>query len=143
MEIGSESINKDHSHSWVRISQSLKKLVSDLIDKEEDDNEQETSEMQFEIGALKTNVLAVASRLKAKAKPQRRVVASVSTKTMSIEERKWTDIEPEDYSSEKGHCSKGETSAVSGMRVMIVHQNRHVPSHPSHEVEGCRSPRQK
>ena len=109
VEIGSESINKDHSHSWVKISQSLKKLVSDLIDKEEDDNEQETSEMQFEIGALKTNVLAIASRLKAKAKPQRRVVASVSTKTIPIEERKWTDIEPEDYSSEKGHCSKGET----------------------------------
>ena len=54
--------------------------------------------MQFEDVALKTNVLAFANRLKAKAKPQRRTVASSSTKTILIGERKWTDIEPEDYS---------------------------------------------
>ena len=41
-----ESINKDHSHSWVRISHGLNKLVTDLSNKEHDeDNEQETSEM--------------------------------------------------------------------------------------------------
>ena len=36
---------------------------------------------------------------------------------------------------EKGQCSKGETSAVSGMRVMIVRQNRQrKPLHPlSHQ----------
>ena len=68
-------MNKDHSHSWVRISHGLNKL-----DKEHDNNEQETSEMQFEDCVLKSNVLAFASRTKAKAKPQRHISASSSTK---------------------------------------------------------------
>ena len=34
-----ESVNKDNSHSWIRISHGLNKLVTDL------DNEHETSEM--------------------------------------------------------------------------------------------------
>ena len=94
-----ESVGKDHSHSWVRISHGLGGLVTGLSNnKENDDNEQETSEMQFEDFALKTNVLAFASRSKAKAKPQRRTPASSSTKTIPFGERKWTDIEPEDYS---------------------------------------------
>ena len=37
-------------------------------------------------------------RSKAKAKPRRRISASSSTKTVSIGERTWTDIEPADYS---------------------------------------------
>ena len=53
-----ESVNKDHSHSWVRISHGLNKLVADLSKKEDDDNEQETSEMKFEEFVLKTNVFA-------------------------------------------------------------------------------------
>ena len=52
MEIRNESINKDNSHSWVRISHGLNKLVTDLIDKEYDDNEQETSETKTEVFAL-------------------------------------------------------------------------------------------
>ena len=80
-----ESTNKDNSHSWVRISHGLNKLVTDLSNKEDDDNEQETSEMQFEDCALKTNVLAFASRSKAKAKPQRRISASSSTKTIPLD----------------------------------------------------------
>ena len=70
----------DHSHSWVRISHGLNKLVADLSNKEHDDNEQEISEMQFEDCALKSNVLAFASRSKTKAKSQRRILASSSTK---------------------------------------------------------------
>ena len=66
--------------------------------KENDDNEQETSEMQFEGYALKTNVLAFASRSKAKTKPRRRTLACSSRRTAPIGERKWTDIEPEEYS---------------------------------------------
>ena len=67
VEIRIESVNKDNSHSWVRISHGLNKLVTDLSNnKENDNNEQETSEMQFEDYALKTNVLAFASRSKAK-----------------------------------------------------------------------------
>ena len=54
--------------------------------------------MQFEEFELKTNVLAFASRSKAQAKPQRRNLASSSTRTVPIAGRKWTDIEPEDYS---------------------------------------------
>ena len=99
VEIRIESVNKDNSHSWVRISHGLNKLVTDLIDnKENDNNEQETSEVQFEDCALKLNVLAFASRSKAKAKPQRRTPASSSTRTVPIGERTWTDIEPQDYS---------------------------------------------
>ena len=48
VEIRIESVNKDNSHSWVRISHGLNKLVTDLIDKEYDDNEQETSETKTE-----------------------------------------------------------------------------------------------
>ena len=39
-------MDKDNSHSWVRTPHGLNKLVTDLIDKEYDDNEQETSEMK-------------------------------------------------------------------------------------------------
>ena len=85
LEIRIESVNKDNSHSWVRISHGLNKLVTDLSNNEYGDNEQEeTSEMQFEDCALKTNVPAFASRSKAKAKPQRRISASSSTKTVPI-----------------------------------------------------------
>ena len=38
-----ESMNKDNSHSWVRLSHGLKKLVTHLNNKDQDDNEQETS----------------------------------------------------------------------------------------------------
>ena len=55
--------------------------------------------MKFEDCALKSNVLAFASRSKAKAKPQRHISASSSTKIVPIGERTWTDIEPQDYSS--------------------------------------------
>ena len=70
VEIRIESVNKDNSHSSVRISHGLKKLVTDLIDKEYDDKEQETSETKSAEIALKTNVLAFASRPKAKARPR-------------------------------------------------------------------------
>ena len=62
--------------------------------------------MQFEDYALKTNVLASASRSKAKANPQRRISASSSTKTVPIGERTWTDIEPQDYSPTDNSVSK-------------------------------------
>ena len=100
MGIRIESVNKDNSHSWVRISHGLNKMVTDLSNKEtDDDNGQETSEMQFEDFALKTNVLAFASRSKAKTKPRRRTPACSSIRTVPISERSWTDIEPVNYSS--------------------------------------------
>ena len=66
VEIRIESMNKDHSHSWCRISHGLNKLVTDLNNKEHDDNEQETSEMQFEDCAFKLN----ASDLEADQRPK-------------------------------------------------------------------------
>ena len=80
VEIRIESVSKDNSHSWVRISHGLNKLVTNFNNKDQDDNEQETSEMQFEDYALKSNARSFASRSKAKAKPQRRISASPSTK---------------------------------------------------------------
>ena len=47
---------------------------------------------------MKLNASDFACRSKAKAKPQRRISASSSTKTVPIGERIWTDIEPQDYS---------------------------------------------
>ena len=67
------SVNKDHSHSWVRISQGLNKLFTKL-----NDNEQETSEVQFEENALRLNASDFACQSKAKAKPQRQDSASSS-----------------------------------------------------------------
>ena len=81
VEIRIKSVNKDNSHSWVRISHGLNKLATNLNNKDQDDNEQETSEMQFEDYALTSNARAFASRSEAKAKPQRRTSASSSTKT--------------------------------------------------------------
>ena len=106
VEISIESVNKDNSHSWVRISHGLNKLVTDLSNKEHEDNEQETSEMQFEDYALKSNVRAFASRSKAKTKPQRRTSASSPTKTKPVGERTWTDFEPQDYSLNDYSVSK-------------------------------------
>ena len=106
VEISIESLNKDNSHSWVRISHGLNKLVTDLSNKEDDDNEQETSEMQFEDSVLKTHARAFASRSMAKAKPQRRISASSSTKTVPIGERTWTDIEPQDCSITDYQCRR-------------------------------------
>ena len=64
VEIRIEYVNKDNSHSWVRISHGLNKLVTDIIDKEYDDNEQETSETMSEEFAFLTNVLAFCKPIK-------------------------------------------------------------------------------
>ena len=89
VEIRIWSLNKDNSHSWVRISHGSNKLVTDL-----NNNEQETSEMQFEEYALRLDAKDFASRPKAKAKPQKRDSASSSTRTIPIRERTWTDVKP-------------------------------------------------
>ena len=93
-----ESASKNSCHSWVRISHGLNKLVTDLSNKEDDDNGREISEMQFEDFALKTNVLAFASRSKTKAKPRRRTSACLSARTVPICDRSWTGVEAATYS---------------------------------------------
>ena len=94
VEIRIESVIKDNSHPWVRISHGLNNLVTDLIDKEYDDNEQETSETKTEVFALRTEVFAFASRSRAKAKPRRHISAWLIYKTLPIHERIWIDVEP-------------------------------------------------
>ena len=81
VEIRIESVNNDNSHSWVRISHGLNKLVTDLIDKEYDDNQQETS-------TTKTEGFGIASRSKAKAKPRRPSTTCSSSRTFAFLERK-------------------------------------------------------
>ena len=81
-------MNKDNYHSWVRISHGLNKLVTNFIDKEYDDNEQETS-------TTKTEVLAFASRSKARAKPRKPSTACSSSRTLPTLERRWIDFEPD------------------------------------------------
>ena len=76
----------------------MNKLVTNLTNKDQDDNEQETSEMQFKDYALKMNASDFACRSKAKAKPQRRDSCSSSTRTIPIGEIKWIDVEPGKYS---------------------------------------------
>ena len=71
VEIRIESVNKDNSHSWVRISHGLNKLVTDLIDEKYDDNQQETSETKTEAFALKTDVFAFCKQIKGKSKAQK------------------------------------------------------------------------
>ena len=93
VEIRIESVNKDNSHSWVRISHALNKLVTDLIDKEYD-NEQETLETKTELFALQTEVFAFASGSKAEAKPMRLFTNCSSSRIVPILERTWVDIEP-------------------------------------------------
>ena len=67
VEIRIMSMNKDNSHSCVKFSHGSNKFVTNL-----NNNEQETSEMQFEEYALKLDATDFACRSKAKAKPQRR-----------------------------------------------------------------------
>ena len=90
-------MNKDN-YSWVRISHGVNTNLNN--------NEQETSEMQFEEYALKLNAGDFASRSKAKAKPQKRDSASSSTRTIPIGERTWTDVEPGEHSISDFEVSK-------------------------------------
>ena len=106
-------------------------MVTDLSNnKENDNNEQETSEMKSEEFALKTNVLAFASRSKAKAKPRRRTSACSSTRTVPICEMFWTDIDPGTCSNipfpvskrlttlpRHGHLPREEDGAIEFWRI--------------------------
>ena len=91
VEIRIMFMNKDNSHSWVRICHGPNKFVMNL-----NNNETKIPEHhQLEEYALKLNASDFASRSKAKAKPQRRDSARSSTRTLPIGERTWTDIEPQ------------------------------------------------
>ena len=124
VEIGIESVNKDNSHSWVRISHGLGELVTDSSNKDQDENEQETSETKTEAFALETT-----SRSKAKAKPRRPTSACSSTRTVPILERTWIDIEPGAQSNQAypvakrlntlrhGHLPREDDGAIEFWRI--------------------------
>ena len=59
VEIRIMSLSKDNSHSWVRISQGLNKLVTNL-----NNNEQEISDVQVEEYAFRLNASDFASPIK-------------------------------------------------------------------------------
>ena len=88
IEIRIESVNKDSSHSWVRISYGKVKYVIDSI---EDNTEIPADRQEEHIPQASTSV--VAARSKAKAKPQPTVFVG-TTATIPIHERRWIDIEP-------------------------------------------------
>ena len=87
IEIRIESVNKDSSHSWVRISYGAVKYVIDSI---EDENSEIPADSQEE-QTPPTSTSVVAAR--SKAKPQPRELAG-TTATIPIHERRWIDIEP-------------------------------------------------
>ena len=87
IEIRIESVNKDNSHSWVRISYGTVKYVNDSI---KDDTENLADPQEEE--DVPTSSGVVAARSKAKSKPQPR--ESTGTTTIPLSERTWIDIEP-------------------------------------------------
>ena len=84
-----ESVNKDSSHSWVRISYGTVKYVIDSIEDENSEIPADPEEEQ----TPPTSTSVVAARSKAKAKPQPREFAG-TTATIPIHQRRWIDMEP-------------------------------------------------
>ena len=101
VEIRIMSVNRDNSHSWVRISHGSNKFVMNL-----NNNEQEIPEVQLEEYAWRLEAKDFACRSKAKAKPQRREPASSSPRTIPIGKRTWTGVEPGEYSLSDYEISK-------------------------------------
>ena len=84
IEIRIESVNHDDSHSRVRISYGTVKYVTDYI---EDNTENPADPQEEQIPQASTSV--VAARSKAKAKPQPRELAGITT--IPLRERRWID----------------------------------------------------
>ena len=98
IEIRIESVNKDNSHSWVRISYGTVRYVNGYI-KYDTENPADPQEEY-----VPTSSGVVAARLKAKAKPQPRESAGATTIPPS--ERIWIDIEPSKQDLESYNLSK-------------------------------------
>ena len=86
------SLSQDNSHSWVRISHGSNKYVVDS-----NYNNTEVPADLPEEQASQSIVKVFAARLKAKAKPQRRELVDVPS-VIPMNERKWIDIEPGEFS---------------------------------------------
>ena len=92
-------MNKDNSHSWVRISYGTVRYVNDYI-KHNTENFADPQEKED----VPTSSEVVAARSKAKAKPQPR--ESTGTTTIPLSKRVWIDIEPSKQDLESYNLSK-------------------------------------
>ena len=99
VEVRIKSVNKDNSHSWVRISYGTVRYVNDYVkyDTENPADPQEEEDVPTSSGV-------VAARSKAKAKPQPR--ESTGATTIPLSERIWIDIEPSKQDLESYNLSK-------------------------------------
>ena len=88
IEIRIASVNKDNSHSWLRISYGTVKYVIDSI---EDKTEILADPQEEQIPQTSTTVVAV--RSKAKTNHNQGILVE-TTATIPIHERRWIDIEP-------------------------------------------------
>ena len=100
VEIRIESVNKDISHSWDRISHGANKYVVDSSY-----NNTEVPADLPEEQASQSSVRVIAARSKAKAKPQKREAVELPS-TIPMNERKWIDIEPAESSLSAYEVSK-------------------------------------
>ena len=100
-EIRIWSMNRDNTHSWVRIFHGSNNFVVNL-----NNNEQEIPEVQFEEYAFKLDAKDFAFRSKATTEPQRREPAGSSPRTFPIGKRTWADVEPGKYSFSDYEVSK-------------------------------------
>ena len=92
VEIRIWSLSEDNTQSWVRISHGSNKCVMDS-----NNNDTEVSEDLPEEPALQLKIKEFACRSKTKATPQRRELVD-SPSIIPMNERKWIDIEPANYS---------------------------------------------
>ena len=90
VEIRIMSVNKDNSYSWVRISHDLNKLVTDL-----NNNEQETSEMQFEECAFELNACDLHADQRPKQNHKDEILPAHPQELYLLVK----ELEPQDYSS--------------------------------------------
>ena len=95
------SLSEDKTQSWVRISHGSNNFLIDS-----NNNDTEILEHLLEEQALQLKVKDFASRSKAKAKPQRRDLVDYSQSIIPMNERKWIDIEPGNYSLSAYEVSK-------------------------------------
>ena len=99
IEVRIESVNKDNSHSWVRMSYGTVRHVNDYI-KHNTENFADPQEEED----VPTSSGVVAARSKAKAKPQPR--ESSGTTTIPLSERIWIDIVPSKQDLDSHNLSK-------------------------------------
>ena len=82
VEVRILSLNRDNTHSWVRISHGSNNFVMDL-----NNNDTEIPEDQLEDQALQLDAKDCVNRSQAKAKPQRKEPAGSSPRIVPMERR--------------------------------------------------------